>query len=46
MSTVIYKTASGVFEFNLPNAKDCLNRFIFEYDIEEASKILNFISSS
>ncbi len=46
MNTVIYKTANGIFEFNLPDVKDCLNRFIFEYDIEEASKILNFISSS
>jgi len=35
MSTVIYKTDNGIFEFNLPDVKDCLNRFIFEYDIEE-----------
>ncbi|MBC8185255.1 hypothetical protein H8E88_29530 [candidate division KSB1 bacterium] len=46
MRTVIYKTENGIFEFNLPDVKDCLNRIIFEYDIEEASIILNFISSS
>ena len=29
MNTVIYKTESSIFEFNLPDVKDCLNRIIF-----------------
>ncbi len=46
MTLVLFQTKNAVFEFDLTEVKERLNRYISEHNVDEAIQILGLISSS
>ncbi len=46
MTSIIYETENGVFYFDKTESVECLNQYLSSHKLEDAAKILEFISNS
>ena len=46
MTTVIYETEKGIFEFDLTDTIECLNCYASEHEVNDAVDLLTYLTSS